>query len=225
MNKEEIQKTIENQTFIIGVCGNSGAGKTTLTKFKLKSFLMKNKKEVYMKIFHGDSCFQGKKAKFDPEIKLKNIEVPEACNYNRLLKKFQVHQKEEKEYLESKKSLIVFESFLLFCGPKELQDLFDLKIFLYTDKEISYSRRKQRRKRKNISQFNAYFEKYCWPCFQKNYEEYFKKLEKIKTLTKTENEPLHLVEDVYFINTTSISSDEVFNLFLKILQKKTNIVN
>jgi len=157
-------ETVKSRVQVIGICGASGCGKTTLA-YNLEYTIGGRERS---NVVHLDSCFSTKNAPvttINPRIK--NMERPDGIDYQKLRNKIE----EAREILKNSKrkgvQFIIVEGFLLFSDEETLM-LFDHKIFLKVNKETSYTRRLNRKTRSDINQFTQYFDIYVWPC----YEEY-----------------------------------------------------
>mmetsp|Transcript_10355 Transcript_10355/g.11401 ORF Transcript_10355/g.11401 Transcript_10355/m.11401 type:complete len:178 (-) Transcript_10355:84-617(-) len=123
----------------------------------------KKPKEIPDKIIHLDSCFATANSPETTGLSrtLKNMELPSGINYSKAISIL----KETIEYWATQPNppkAILVEGFLLYSGP-ELVELLDKKIFLKVAKDVSYTRRLNRKTRKNKELFDQYFEKYVWP--------------------------------------------------------------
>jgi uridine kinase len=133
--------------FVIGICGASCSGKTTVSKEIMKRY---NNQDILM--ISQDNYYFGGNVET-------NYDVPSAIDFEKLvsdLKKliqgeaidmplydFKTHnRKEETVRVEPKKHILV-EGILIFSN-KELRDLLDLKVFIMAYGELCYCRRLKR---------------------------------------------------------------------------------
>jgi len=144
----------DSSILVVGISGASGSGKTACVKELAKTY-------PCVGVVHGDSFFRTRNC---PTVEwgFKNMEIPEGIDWTKLLEA--VLKKKEEMVLRATKGVLLVEGFLLFACPPELLELFDKFIFLTVSHDISYVRRRDRKRRKNLEIFEAYFEKYVWPC-------------------------------------------------------------
>jgi len=136
-----------SNAYVIGICGASCSGKTTVSKEIMKRYhpddiLMISQDNYY---FSGDEST--------------NYDIPAAIDFDKLLSdvKDLIHGKEidmpiydfkthsrlkETKKIHPKKYILV-EGILIFT-KKELRDLFDLKVYILTYGELCYYRRLKR---------------------------------------------------------------------------------
>ena len=143
-----------NKPFIIGVAGGSGSGKT----FFLKCFLHHFTTEEVCLISQDDYYRPINEQKVDENGWI-NFDLPEGIEDDRLLEDLKTLMKggtiEKKEYTFntneenarlmniSSAPIIIVEGLFVFHYP-ELAKLFDLKIFMDADEEITLNRRLSR---------------------------------------------------------------------------------
>ena len=121
--------------FVMGICGASCSGKTTVSKEIMKRY---NDNDVLV-ISQDNYYFGGNENT--------NYDIPSAIDFDKLVidlqdlingksihmpqYDFKTHQrKDETIYIEPKKNIIV-EGILIF-SKKELRELFDLKVYILT---------------------------------------------------------------------------------------------
>jgi uridine kinase len=137
---------------IIGICGGSGSGKTTIVRkiselvsdfvfvpqdnyYKSATF-MSNSNITAFNFDHPDA--------FDNELltahlrKLKGMEPIEMPTYD-----FVHHRRRDETIRVEPKKLVIFEGIMTFTN-KEVRDLIDLKIFVDTPDDIRFIRRLER---------------------------------------------------------------------------------
>ncbi len=142
------------KTIIIGICGGTGSGKTTVVEKIIENMNTSN----YTIVKHDDYYKQNDELSMEERIKI-NYDHPFSLD-NELLKNhikellhgktitkplydFTVHnRKEETETIEPT-DIIILDGILLF-EDKELRDFMDIKIFVDTDADIRILRRIKR---------------------------------------------------------------------------------
>ncbi|KAG9511358.1 Uridine-cytidine kinase-like 1, partial [Fragariocoptes setiger] len=144
------------EPFVIGICGGSASGKTTVAKkiieeldvpwvtlLSMDSFYKVLNEDAHKKAERNDYNFDQPDA-FDFELlnntlrrlkRGKRVEVP--C-YN-----FVTHSREKRTKIMYGANVIICEGILLFTN-KQLLDMLDMKIFIDTDPDVRLSRRLRR---------------------------------------------------------------------------------
>lgn len=134
-------------SFVIGICGASCSGKTTVSKEIMKRY---QNQDILM--ISQDNYYYGGDVNT-------NYDIPSAIDFEKLvsdlkqllagnaidmpLYDFKTHlRKEETQRVEPKKYILV-EGILIFCN-KELRDLMNLKVFIMAYGELCYFRRLKR---------------------------------------------------------------------------------
>ena len=139
---------------IIGICGGSGSGKTTVAD-KLAEVLGEGRtillaQDSYYKDHHDLPLEERAKVNFDH---------PESVDFDLLIKHLQVlkrNQPIDRPYYDftrhlrtsavkhlEPKPIIIVEGILIFYEPR-LREMFDLKVFVDTDADIRFIRRLRR---------------------------------------------------------------------------------
>ncbi len=159
-------------TFIIGVAGGTGSGKTTVVQAILDSM---NHQDVA--IIQHDSYYKDRSILSSVEREKINYDHPNALETVLLVKHlkqlirgqkveiptydFATHFRRKGGTLVSPVKVIIVEGILIFAA-QELRDLMDIKIFVDTDDDIRFIRRLQRdikaRDRSMESVVNQYME-------------------------------------------------------------------
>jgi uridine kinase len=140
--------------WIIGLCGGSGSGKTTIAR-RIRNQL--GEKNVL--IFDHDSYYRDLSHLRDEEIEKVNFDCPEALDLDlfiyhlrelkcgRSIKKpvydFVYHIRKEEVVEVFPKSIILVEGILVFVDQR-LRDLMDLKVFIEAEADIRLIRRLKR---------------------------------------------------------------------------------
>ena len=169
---------------VIGICGGSGSGKTTVAEKLMEAFpdeaLLLSMDFYYRR--HDELTYEQRCAiNYDhPD----SLEIPLMIDHLKALKRgetvtvpqydFTVHNRSEKVLTLESRPLIIVEGILLFTDD-ELTDLMDIRIFVDTDADVRVLRRAKRdmaeRGRSMESVMSQYLatvkpmhEKYVEPC-------------------------------------------------------------
>ena len=169
---------------VIGICGGSGSGKTTVAEKLMEAFpgkaLLLSMDYYYRR--HDELSYEERCAiNYDhPD----SLEISLMIEHLKALKRgetvtvpqydFTVHNRSEKVLVLESKPLIVVEGILLFTDDR-LTDLMDIRVFVDTDADVRVLRRAKRdmaeRGRSMESVMNQYLatvkpmhEKYVEPC-------------------------------------------------------------
>ncbi len=135
---------------IIGICGGTGSGKTTVANKITENIDKKN-----VSIIHQDAYYKFQNMSYEKRC-LTNYDHPFAFDtdlllnhINCLIKReqvqmpiydFSIHNRTEETKLIEPKDIIIIEGILIF-EDKRLRDLMDIKIFVDTDADIRIIRR------------------------------------------------------------------------------------
>ena len=133
--------------YIIGICGASCSGKTTVSKEIMKRY----KNDDILMISQDNYYFGGSEDT--------NYDIPSAIDFEKLIQDvselaqgksiempqydFKTHQRMKETICVQPKKYILVEGILIF-SRKELRDLFDLKVYILTYGELCYYRRLKR---------------------------------------------------------------------------------
>ncbi|KAH3743263.1 nicotinamide/nicotinate riboside kinase [Pelomyxa schiedti] len=174
--------------FVVGISGPTGSGKTTVVR-QLSNMLQWDH-TTPAPMVHLDLCFRtGHLPGTEFGCRIKNMETPDAIDYDKFMQQLQkckelaesppCHNPESSSPVCSAESstsgtesgtiqgatkrIVLAEGFLLFCNDTLYRDRLDLRIFLTCDRDTAYTRRLNRKKRKNKELFDAYFDRYVWP--------------------------------------------------------------
>ncbi|CAF0732862.1 unnamed protein product [Brachionus calyciflorus] len=170
-----------NQALIVGLCGGSASGKTTVAKriveelnvpwislLSMDSFYKVLTKDELEKANRGEYDFDHPDA-YDFELlihtlkDLKNGKQVHIPIYN-----FTTSSRETRTKTVYGANVIIFEGIMAFCN-RELLDLMDIKIFVDTDADIRLARRLKRdisERGRNIDSVIAQYNKYVKPSFE-----------------------------------------------------------
>eukprot|EP01084_Bolivina_argentea_P061371 112146_1 len=159
MLKKSLASYWRKSSFIIGITGPSGCGKSTLCR-SLCSFLKFHfsNENINPVMIHSDSYFATKHCYLDPEMRLRNMECKEACDYDSMLND-----------IKSCHSNIILIEGLMIINSLEIMNQCDILILVDCDDNICFERRKSRRKR-NVKVFTTYYNRYVFPFYVKNYD-------------------------------------------------------
>lgn len=207
---------MEKDTLIIGICGGSGSGKTTIIEELLH--LMTSHKPALLSL---DNYYKDISEQTKDEQGQVNFDLPSAIDsasftedLKRLvkgesirIKKYAFNIRGEQQYLDIPYSkIIVAEGIFLFNIP-EVMDMIDVKIYVELDHHLQLQRRLQRDVQERGYDKDAVL--YQWqnhvvPAF-KNYIEIHK--EKADVVLRNDGDIGHLVDQVdrYILNHPSIS--------------------
>ena len=195
---------------IIGICGQSGSGKTTFAKnlFNFLKFFNKNLKII---IISMDNFYKGK-SKFSEEEMDKfnnnnlNLDAPKMINFNDLLrtiynikngKPFTLPIYGRMKYdiintyhIYDTYDIIIVEGILVFQN-KKLFNLFDIKFYIETRNPIALKRRLNRCDKTIREKKISYYRRFVVPSIKKYIEPYKDKVDFIIDGTKSLEENLN----------------------------------
>ncbi|KAJ3428794.1 uridine kinase [Anaeramoeba flamelloides] len=151
LNLSESEKpNLKKKPYIIGVCGGSGSGKTSVCREIIKK--LPNKK---VSIISQDWFYRPLNEKEKENIEEYNFDDPKALDNKLLLQTlknlkagsnvfcpnydFVTHSRTKKKQLITG-DVILFEGIMVFHS-KELRDVMDLKVFVETDSDVRLARR------------------------------------------------------------------------------------
>ena len=188
--------------FIICVFGPSGSGKTTLIG-ELKSFLKFNFSKLEIEEIHSDNYFKTKHCYFDKQLKTRNMEQKDACDYKSILNDI----KSILNDINIINSKIILIEGLMLINSYQILNLCDILILFNCDNNICFQRRKSRKKRNNINAFTKYYNRYVYPQYKINCNYFW-----LNTIYKLNNHQLFIN-----INTTNYNSKQILFNIIKIL--------
>jgi uridine kinase len=137
---------------VIGICGASCSGKTTVSKEIMKKYQTKGNSTDEIVMISQDNYYFGGNEET-------NYDIPSAIDFEKLISDvkdlmngkeiempqydFKTHQRKKETIKVQPKKFILVEGILIFCS-KELRDLFDIKVYILTYGELCYYRRLKR---------------------------------------------------------------------------------
>lgn len=140
-----------NKPVIIGICGGTGSGKTTVAREILKALPSKN-----VSIIHQDAYYKLQSNKtfdertqtnydhpfaFDTELLLSHLSsLIEGRDIDMPIYDFSNHNRCERTEKIYSREIIILEGILILEDPK-LRDIMDIKIFVDTDTDVRIIRR------------------------------------------------------------------------------------
>ena len=195
---------------IIGICGQSGSGKTTFAN-NLLSFLKFMNKNLKIIIISMDNFYKGK-SKFSEEEMEKfnnnnlNLDTPKMINFKSLLRTIYnikdgkpftlpIYGRMEYDiintyYIYDTYDIIIVEGILVFQN-KKLFDLFDIKFYIETRNLIALKRRLNRYDKSVREKKISYYRRFVIPSIKKYIEPYKDKVDLIIDGTKSLEENLN----------------------------------
>lgn len=170
------------EAFLIGICGGSASGKTTVAKkiiaelgvpwvviISLDSFYKVLTAEQHDQAERSEYNFDHPDA-FDWELACITLKkLKEGKNAKIPIYDFSSHSRLEKEKTVYGANVIIFEGIMTFSDP-ELLKLFDIKIFVDTDSDIRLARRLRRdisERGRDITSVLKQYDKFVKPMFEK----------------------------------------------------------
>lgn len=140
-----------NKPVIIGICGGTGSGKTTVAREILSALPQKN-----VSIIHQDAYYKLQTNKtfeqrtetnydhpfaFDTDLLLKHLtELTDGNDINMPIYDFANHNRSEETTTIHAREIIILEG-ILILEDQRLRDLMDIKIFVDTDTDVRIIRR------------------------------------------------------------------------------------
>jgi len=137
---------------VIGICGASCSGKTTVSKEIMKKYQTKGNSTDEIVMISQDNYYFGGNEET-------NYDIPSAIDFEKLISDvkdlmngkeiempqydFKTHQRKKETIKVQPKKFILVEGILIFCS-KELRDLFDIKVYILSYGELCYYRRLKR---------------------------------------------------------------------------------
>ena len=153
-HKEHAIRPLDSRPLIIGICGGTGSGKTTITNRIIEALSEKNvivlEQDNYYKGFPELPFAERVKVNFDhPD----SMDTPLLAEHVRRLREGQSIERPSYDFANFRRvdetvrieprSAIIIEGILIFEN-KALRDLMDIKIFVDTDADLRFIRRLER---------------------------------------------------------------------------------
>ncbi|CAF0938138.1 unnamed protein product [Didymodactylos carnosus] len=144
------------EAFVIGICGGSASGKTTVAKRIVEKlnvpWVSLLSMDSFYKVLSDEQHQQANENNY-------NFDHPDAFDFNRLLEtlknlkngkqveiplyNFQTHSRENYTKTLYGANVVIFEGIMAFAS-KEIRELLDMKVFVDTDADIRLARRLER---------------------------------------------------------------------------------
>lgn len=138
------------KTYVIGIAGGSGSGKTTITQYLEETF------QPYISVINHDNYYKSQDGLTMAQRALTNYDHPDAFETDLMIQHiidlkngktiecpvydFTVHNRSNKVVTIASKPIILVEGILIFENPA-LCDLMDLKVYVDTDADVRILRR------------------------------------------------------------------------------------
>ncbi|HYL69065.1 MAG TPA: uridine kinase [Candidatus Limnocylindria bacterium] len=152
--KELAIRPLDSRPLIIGICGGTGSGKTTITSRIIEALSEKN-----VIVLEQDNYYKGfPKLPFEKRVKVNfdhpdSMDTPLLAEHVRRLRDGQSIERPTYDFANFRRvdetlrieprSAIIIEGILIFEN-KALRDLMDIKIFVDTDADLRFIRRLER---------------------------------------------------------------------------------
>lgn len=142
---------MKNKNLLIGICGGSGSGKTTVTKSLVNLVGKENVSIIEQDSYYKDQSHLGFEDRvktnydhplaFDNELLISQIkDLKDGKSVEKPIYDFSEHNRKEETVLVEPKEVIILEGILIF-NEEELMDLMDIKVFVDTDSDVRIIRR------------------------------------------------------------------------------------
>jgi uridine kinase len=154
LHKEHTIRPLDSRPLIIGICGGTGSGKTTITNRIIEALSEKN-----VIVLEQDNYYKGcPELPFAERVKLNfdhpdSMDTPLLASHVRRLREGQSIERPTYDFANFRRveatvrieprSAIIIEGILIFEN-KALRDLMDIKIFVDTDADLRFIRRLER---------------------------------------------------------------------------------
>uniref|UniRef100_A0A7M5UYR2 Uridine kinase n=2 Tax=Clytia hemisphaerica TaxID=252671 RepID=A0A7M5UYR2_9CNID len=168
--------------FLIGICGGSASGKTTVAKKIIEElgvpWVVIISLDSFYKVLTPEQHEQAERAEynfdhadaFDWALACKTLrKLKEGKNAKIPIYDFSTHSRLEKEKTVYGANVVIFEGIMTFADP-ELLKLFDIKVFVDTDSDIRLARRLRRdisERGRDITSVLKQYDKFVKPMFEK----------------------------------------------------------
>ncbi len=142
---------MKSKNLLIGICGGSGSGKTTVTKSLVNLVGKENVSIIEQDSYYKDQSHLGFEDRvktnydhplaFDNELLISQIkDLKKGKSVEKPIYDFSEHNRKEETVLVEPKEVIILEGILIF-NEEELMDLMDIKVFVDTDSDVRIIRR------------------------------------------------------------------------------------
>lgn len=142
---------MKSKTCIIGICGGSGSGKTTVTSTLVNLVGEENVSIIEQDSYYKDQSHLGFEDRvktnydhpfaFDNELLIQQIkDLKEGKAIEKPIYDFSEHNRKKKTLKVESKEVVILEGILIF-NEQEIRDLMDIKVFVDTDSDVRIIRR------------------------------------------------------------------------------------
>lgn len=159
-----------SKTIVIGICGGTGSGKTTVAREIFNSLPEKKVSIIQQDAYYKDQTHltMDERVKtnydhpfaFDTELLIKHVKTLMSGNrIDKPVYDFANHNRSVETELIEAKDILILEGFMIL-EDKRLRDLMDIKIFVDTDADVRIVRRIQRDIEERGRTLNSVIEQY-----------------------------------------------------------------
>ncbi|MET3616668.1 uridine kinase [Peptoniphilus olsenii] len=142
---------MKSKTCIIGICGGSGSGKTTVTSTLVNLVGEENVSIIEQDSYYKDQSHLGFEDRvktnydhpfaFDNKLLIQQIkDLKEGKAIEKPIYDFSEHNRKKKTLKVESKEVVILEGILIF-NEQEIRDLMDIKVFVDTDSDVRIIRR------------------------------------------------------------------------------------
>lgn len=140
-----------NKPVVIGVCGGTGSGKSTVAKAIFKSLPAENILIIEQDAYYRDQSTMSYEERvktnydhplaFDTDLLIKHIGMLcEGKTIEKPVYNFSIHNREERTITVESRDIIIIEG-IMILEDERLRNLMDIKIFVDTDADVRIIRR------------------------------------------------------------------------------------